>query len=180
MFKWSCWGWKQFERNLTLKYLISSPLCLPPTLVLSVLSPANSSLVTLSATWSGAQSQNGYNEGRNEKSPIGSEEDGGEDYSFQLHLTPETPLKSVSFRECWASTISATKQQRPEKIKIITHSLLLPGLSRCSISSAALQVMHDILCKCMPRVQKVIEKCLLPPWGDKVEHRRPETDRFDI
>lgn len=71
-----CRGWKQFERNLTLKYLISSPLSLPPLLVLSVFLPANSSLVTLSTTRSSSQSQTGR------RRP---EEDGEDDYSFQLH-----------------------------------------------------------------------------------------------
>lgn len=57
MFTWSCWGWKRFERNLKLKYLISSPLSPAVFLFLCMFLPVNSSLVSLSTTWNSSQSQ---------------------------------------------------------------------------------------------------------------------------
>lgn len=150
MLKWSCWGWKQFERNWRSSiwfHLPSLSLSLPPLLVLSVFLPANSSLVAPSTTWSSSQSQKGtirksrifffkrisdwiwrkWRRGIFFSSPSDTQE------TFQICL----------FKECWASTYALfsglTFLDNSEKEY---YTLVAPGLA-----GATFQLLPFRLCK---------------------------------
>ena len=128
-----CWWWKQFDAQVS----DSISLTLPPRLLLSVFLPANSSLVTPSTTWSGSQSQT-----REDRRPL----IGSEGASSCCNLTPETPLKSVCSENVDLFHTSHLHTQHAEKIKIITHSLLLSGLPRCKISTLKVTIFYASTC----------------------------------